>query len=143
MWKPQAAFLATYPVEPPWPRLRRAVETAAGVGLLVGGWLHLASPVGVPPVLLGFFVLLLTADLIGSGWCDGAERRRLLILLDLPRPAESGVWAVADLATSAHLRLRLAEARPDPAWQIGQDATHVFLLAPDGSRWKTLMRCRR
>ena len=142
MWKPQAALLATYPIEPPCPRLRRAVKMAAGVGLLVGG-LHLASPAGVPPVLLGFFVLLLTAYLIWIGWCDEAERRRLLILLDLPRPAESGVWAPADLATSAHLRLRLAEARPDPAWQIGQDATHVFLLAPDGNRWKTLMRRRR
>jgi hypothetical protein len=142
MWKPKVAFLATYPLEPTWPRLRRAIEMVAGVGLLVGGF-HLASPVGLPSVLLGFFVPLLTAYLIWNGWCDRAERRRLLILLDLPRPAESGIWAPADLATSSHLRLRLAEARPDPAWQIGQDATHVFLLAPDGSRWKTLMRRRR
>jgi len=142
MWRPQPALLASYPLEPSWPRLRRAVETAAGVGLLLGG-LHLALPDGAPPVLLRLFVLLSGAALLWSLWRDGAERRRLLIPLGLPRPAGAGVWPAADLASSAHLRLRLAEARPDPAWQIGQDATHVFLLAPDGGRWRALMRCRR
>mgnify|MGYP005850472621 CR=1 FL=1 len=81
-------------------------------------------------------------NLLWSWRRDRAERRRAALAFSFLRPDRHGVWPVSDLASSAHLRLRLAEARSDPARQIGQDSTHVFLLAPDRGRWKALKRYR-
>lgn len=145
MWKsprPAPSFLEGFPVEPVWPRSRRVGATALGAGLLLGAF-HLAGP---SSPTAGLILAALPAVLVDLAWsvrADLARRRRLGAAVALPRPPDPGVWPLADLAGSAHARLRLAEADLPPDWSLGQTATHVFLLAPEKGRWRTLLRCRR